>query len=133
MKLKKSLKKFIVCLIALGVVFFIAVFLITSVLIGRSVRGRCALAQEKYSGSCVETLTSVLANPESPYVDRNHVVWALGQLGDKEALPVLKRYYQGFVPDYREPYNEELSQYELSKAIKLLEGGWNLSAWVWRR
>jgi hypothetical protein len=52
----------------------------------------------------------------------------LGQLGDQKSLVVLKSYYTG------EPCDHEkfLCQYELEKAIKLLEGGFNITAFVWR-
>jgi hypothetical protein len=62
---------------------------------------------------------------------RNRAIWALGQLGDERALLVFEKYYTGEIPE-REPLSEVISQYELKKAIKMAEGGVNLSAWVWR-
>jgi len=62
---------------------------------------------------------------------RNRAVWALGQLGDGRALPVLKKYYTGRVPA-REPIDRMMSQRELKKAIRLAAGGLNITAFVWR-
>lgn len=54
-------------------------------------------------------------------------VWALGQIGDARALPVLQEYYTGNIPP-RESPERVISRYELKKAIHLLRGGWNVRA-----
>jgi hypothetical protein len=63
--------------------------------------------------------------------NRNSAIWALGQLGDPQALPILQSLYTGMIPD-REPLDAGISQYELKKAINLVNGGTNISAPVWR-
>jgi len=60
---------------------------------------------------------------------RNHAIWALGQLGDKRALPSLEKLYTGEPCDH----SKYVCQYELKKAIKLCRGGLNITAWTWRR
>lgn len=110
---------------------FILFFVISSVWIGQSVKEKCYLAQSKYEGECVPALMSWLADEENDFRSRNSATWALGQMGDRQALPVLKKYYTGQIPE-REPYDAGLSQYELKKAIKLLESGFNLTAPFWR-
>jgi hypothetical protein len=116
-------------LIGSGVVGFM--FLITCSWIGLSVKEKCKVAQEHYSGDCVEALSEVLGDENNSYGERNDAIWALGQLGDARALPVLREYYTGEIPD-REPWNGVISQYELKKAIKLAEGGFNATHWVWK-
>ncbi|HQM15819.1 MAG TPA: hypothetical protein PLM16_01280 [Candidatus Woesebacteria bacterium] len=52
-------------------------------------------------------------------------------MGDKRAKSVLDKYYTGVIPD-REPLDDTISQFELEKAIKLFNGGTNITAWIWR-
>ena len=89
------------------------------------------LAQGRYKGDCVDALIAHLEDEDNPYGERNHAIWALGQLGDNKALSVLEKYYTGNIPD-KEPWNETISQYELKKAINLTSGGFNITAFVWR-
>ncbi len=89
------------------------------------------MAQNKYGGDCVEAFIGLVDDETEDFRSRNDAIWALGQLGDSRALPVLNNYFTGIIPD-REPLNSVISQYELSKAIKLAEGGTNLTAWAWR-
>ncbi|MFA5029223.1 MAG: HEAT repeat domain-containing protein [Patescibacteria group bacterium] len=132
--LKKIDKNLIGYIIGVGILLFLFIFFITCTQIGHDVKKRCELAQSRYGGECVEALMSQVADSSSLY-GKNSAIWALGQLGDKKALPFLERY------DTREPlpdrgirgeWNKGISQYELRKAIKLLKSGFNLSAFVWR-
>lgn len=118
--------------IVLGVGFFVLVFLITTTWIGVSVHEKCLVAMGKYEGDCTQALVQVLDNPEESFRERNYAIWALGQLGDARARPVMEKYYTGEIPE-REPYDQGLSQYEMKKALKLLDGGINLTHWVWKR
>ena len=61
--------------------------------------------------------------------ERNQAVWALGQIGDPSALPLLKKYYTG--EECR--HDKFLCQWELEKAISLTDGGFNATAWMWRK
>ena len=90
-----------------------------------------ATGKYKDQEECVSALIKQLDDEDNSLRERNYAIWSLGQLGDEQALPVLEKYYTGIIPD-REPYDKTLSQYEMKKAIKLLEGGVNLGAWVWR-
>jgi len=127
-----KLKKWVGYWMIVGVGVVVLIFLITCTWIGVDVRERCKVGQAKYGGDCVEALVETLNDEEgSTMRERNYAIWALGQLGDKRALPVLEKYYTGVIPP-REPYDEGISQYELKKAIALVDGGWNATAWVWR-
>jgi len=118
-------------LLLAGMGFLILIFLVMNTWIGVSVRQRCLLAQKQYEGSCVEALEQVVAADYNSFDERNRAIWALGQLGDEAALATLNSLYTGQIPD-REPYPDALSQYELQKAIKLIESGFNLNHLVWR-
>jgi len=67
---------------------------------------------------------------EKTFRQRNKAIWALGQLADSQALPVLKSYYTGKVPA-NESLDKSISQYELEKAIKWCEQG-NITSWMCR-
>jgi hypothetical protein len=115
-----------------GLGFFILFFLVTSTWIGVSVKEKCLIATARYSKTdCVLALMDQLQDENASNREKNYAIWSLGQLGDERALPTLKNMYTGNIPD-REPYDETVSQYELKKAIKLIDGGFNATAFVWR-
>ncbi|MGI5826695.1 MAG: HEAT repeat domain-containing protein [Patescibacteria group bacterium] len=116
---------------AIGVSIFLLFFIISTTWIGYGVKSQCQEAQRDYSRDCVESLISLLEDENRSFRERNSAIWALGQLGDNRALPVLEKYYTGNIPD-REPLDGTISQYELKKAINLASGGLNLGAFVWR-
>lgn len=78
---------------------------------------QCDLAQAKYAGDCVAALIQVLEDEENALEQRNYAIWSLGQLKDERAIPILKKFYTGIIPD-KEPYDQTLSQYELKKALR---------------
>jgi HEAT repeat protein len=99
--------------------------------IGFEIMTTCQSARATYSGDCVDALISVLKDENQSFAAKNDAVWAIGQLGDQRALTTLQTFYTGQIPD-REPWGEVLSQYELKKAIALLEGSPNLPSILWR-
>jgi hypothetical protein len=114
-----------------GLSALITLFLIGNVWIGFDVKNLCQETRAEYGGDCVISLSALLNDDTRGFRARNSAVWALGQLGDDRAQPVLHQYYTGKIPD-REPLDEMISQYELKKAIKLTDGGINVSTWLWR-
>ena len=125
------IKKVVIFGFAIGMSACLILFIVTSIWIGRGVQKSCQLAQKKYNGDCVQALILYLQDESHPYGERNSAIWALGQLGDSRALPVLQSYFTGNIPD-KEPWNQTLSQYELKKAINLIQGGYNITAFIWR-
>lgn len=115
--------------IAAGV--FLLIFVVACSWIGYEVKRTCRDARQEYAGDCVEALVQVVSDESQSYPRRNAAVWSLGQLGDARALPVLKQYFTGIMPE-REPLDTVMSQYELRKAIALAEGGVNITAPFWR-
>ncbi|MBD3281630.1 hypothetical protein GF391_02680 [Candidatus Uhrbacteria bacterium] len=118
-------------IISAALLLFIIIFLATALSIGTSVKNNCNKAQSQFEGNCVEALIQTLEADFTSYADKNSAIWTLGQLGDDRALPLLESKFTGTIPE-REKWNEGISQYELSKAINLLKGGFNLSAFIWR-
>ncbi len=117
---------------AIGLSIFTLFFVVTCVWIGFDVKRQCRDAKSEYGQEkCVDALVTLLNDENRGFSARNSAVWALGQLGDSKALPVLESYYTGNIPE-KEPLNEVISQYELKKAINLTSGGTNLTAIFWR-
>lgn len=116
---------------SIGLSIFMLFFFITSAWIGYEVQDTCHDAIQSYGGDCIGALTTLVEDETKPYQDRNSAIWALGQFGDNRALNTLQNLYTGEIPE-REPLDETLSQYELQKAIKLVEGNPNISAVIWR-
>lgn len=115
----------------IGMTTLISLFVIGCAWIGFEVKILCQETRAEYGGDCVKSLLALLNDDSRGFRARNSAVWALGQLGDDRAQPVLHQYYTGKIPD-REPLDEMISQYELKKAIKLTDGGINVSTWLWR-
>jgi hypothetical protein len=126
-----QLRQWFLYWLVVGIGLFILVFLITTTWIGVSVKEKCLAAQGKYDGDCVQALIQTLDSDSDSNRERNNAIWALGQLGDVRALSVLEKYYTGNIPE-REPYDDDLSQYEMKKALKLVKGGLNITHWVWK-
>ena len=117
--------------VAVGISIFLLFFIIACSWIGYEVKDQCQEAKIEYNGNCVESLIKLLDDKNQGFRARNDAVWALGQLGDSRALPVLQSYYTGNIPK-RESLDRGISQYELKKAIDLAGGGLNISAFCWR-
>jgi hypothetical protein len=129
---KINRKNLILCIIGGGAVFFLFTFFVSANLIGEHVNNQCKIAQEKYGEDCVNALIKLIEDDTTNYGEKNSAVWALGQMGDKTALPFLQKYYTGYNNKEKTKWNESLSQYELYKAVKLLDGGLNATAFIWR-
>jgi hypothetical protein len=113
---------------ALVVVVLLGAFIALSLSIGTGVREASQAAVAEYGTSPVDALISVVESETHPLVQRNRAVWALGQLGDPRALPVLERHYTGGSCDHA----HGICQHELQKAIRLCRGSTNLTARIWR-
>lgn len=131
MKNLKKIKQSIFFVGAIGISIFLLFFVITCTWIGFDVKTKCFDARKEYGGSCTEGLISLLKDENRGFRARNSAIWALGQLGNPSALPVLQSFYTGNIPN-REPLDKTISQYELKKAINLVNGGKNITTIFWR-
>jgi len=109
-------------------VLVLAAFVFISLRIGAEVRAASEAAMARHEGDRVQALILYAEDNRRSFPERNRAVWALGQLGDRRALPLLRNHYSGKPCDH----GSALCQRELGKAIKLLEGGLNATALVWR-
>ena len=94
----------------------------------------CAKATRAYPGDKVDALMRFVEPNETGYKaqvydQNNHVFWALGQLGDKRALPFLR----DLLTDKPCDHETNLCQGEIMEAIQKLEDNeFNLPAFLWR-
>lgn len=127
----KSIKSTIFYVAAIGASVVLLFFFVCCTWIGFDVKSQCLDAKREYGKDCVMSLIALLDDEQKGFRARNSAIWALGQLGDKRALPVLQKYYTGDIPE-REPLDKTISQYELKKAVNLASGGFNMTAIFWR-
>ena len=110
------------------------VIILFSLYIELGVKNICALAMQAHPGDRVEALMKFVKTDGYGYNARvysknNRVFWALGQLGDKRALPVLKGLMTGEPCDH----DTNLCQGEIMEAIQKLEANqFNLPKFLWR-
>jgi len=97
-------------------------------MIGWGVVSQSRKAMAQFPGDRVEALIGVVNCGNCTLEDRNHAVWALGQLRDRRALPVLYKYRTG------QPCNHlrTICQYEIIKAIRWTEGNSYMVPQLWR-
>ena len=74
-------------------------------------------ALRQFGGGRVGALIASVQCETCTMRERNLGVWALGQMAATPALPVLKMYYTGGKCDHE----RQLCQYELKKAIRMIE------------
>ena len=121
-----KVKKVIVYGVSICFAFLFIVFLWACFDIRSGVQKISAEATQQYHGDRVEVLIAYVKSDGHSFRKRNLAVWALGQIGDKRALPVLNQFYTGGPCDH----NHYLCQEELQKAIKLCKGSFNATAWL---
>ena len=94
----------------------------------------CEMAMQEYPGDRVEALmmsveTEGYGYDAHRYKMNNHIFWALGQLGDRRALPFLKNLLTVESCDHE----TNLCQGEIQEAIDKLERDqFNLPKFLWR-
>lgn len=79
----------------------------------------CQTQGMTYPEHKVEALIATVGDARQPFQERNLAVWALGQLGDERALPVLKAQLTG------RPvcnHSQAICQYEAKKAMAKITG-----------
>ncbi len=105
-------------LVGLGLAMLVVVAFLSLrlwILVGARDLGTAAMGE--YPGDRVQALMAFVDSDRHSLDERNRAVWALGQLGDRRALPVVKKYYTGAPCDHA----RYLCQYELQKAIRSIE------------
>ena len=100
----------------------------SSLVIGSQVQDVISAAQKNHPTDPNSALLAVVNSENLPLAERNQAVWALGQLGDPQAISSLQALYTGKECDH----DNEVCQHELEKALKLCQGSQNIGALIWR-
>jgi len=121
---RRWLKRGLVALVAFPIGAFVAV----SLVVGSGVRAASDAALQAHAGDQIAALMKFVETQTHSLQERNRAIWALGQLGDSRALPLLERHFTGGPCDHE----RALCQRELAKALEKCRGATNLTAFVWR-
>jgi hypothetical protein len=124
----RNVKKWTLRISLVLFIVLLALFSAAEISIGLGVRQFSQLAQDQFRSDRVSALMKMVACDACAMEDRNHAVWALGQLADSRALPVLEKHFTGKPCDH----GNEVCQYELGKALRLVRSGWNTESCFWR-
>jgi hypothetical protein len=89
-------------------------------------------AKAAYGGAAVPALMALAVDENAPYDKRNGAVWALGQIGDERALPVLQELRTGEVQNTPYDSSAYIVQYSVEKAIRQING-FSVTRWMYRR
>lgn len=124
---KKVLTGLIVACAIVAILFAVTMYQIFS-----SVRGLCMAATAGHAGDSVEALIALVESDSASFREKNQAIWALGQIGDDRALPLLKRLDTDEVQS--KPYNADayIVQYSVEKAIHHIESRFSLTRWMYR-
>jgi len=114
--MRRKWGKRIIRILAILVIVLIVMVAVAELLIGLGVRSFSQTAQANFPGKRVEALVAMVECESCSLQDRNHAVWALGQLDDARALPVLEKYYTGARCDHL----KKLCQNTLQVALRHL-------------
>jgi len=128
--MQNSPKKYRIAAWTLGILAGLFVIMVSaiSMQIGRGVKSYSAKAEAIFGGDRVEALIAQVDCEKCSLEDRNHAVWALGQLKDRRALPILYKHYTGKPCDHM----LQICQQELQKAVKWTEGNSFMLPQLWR-
>ena len=85
-------------------------------------------AVARFPGDRREALIRLVDCETCNLEDRNHAVWALGQMVEERAISVLRKYYDGMPCSHA----TRLCQYELRKAIRMIETRSKREGPAWR-
>lgn len=96
------------------------------------VRSTCRYATQHYPGDNVEALLALVGSKDASFRRKNQAIWALGQIGDERALPLLRSLDTEEAQS--KPYNADsyIVQYSVEKAIHQIESGFTLTRWMYR-
>lgn len=131
MRKRINLKRITFLSVASVSILALMVFFYSFYWIYKDVKTACLKAQDEYRQDCIGSLIKYIQSDNSTFRARNSAIWALGQLADKRALPLLYELKSSLTDQERCSLNTCLSKYEVQKAIKWCEKG-NITSWMYR-
>lgn len=125
-----KLKKLFFYGVPIGLAVLFILFVISLHWISSDVRAICKKAQQQFEGDQVEALVAALESDKLTFKEKNQVIWALGEIGDKKALPALEKIYTGEPCSKPCDSSQHLCQYGIKKSIRGCKG-FNVVSYVW--
>lgn len=129
---RSKLKRMIIYLISIGFSVLIVLYGIITTIIFLDVKEICTKAANEFEGDAVEVNIKLLQSDIHSYIEKNDAVWALGQIGDHRALPLLEKLYTGVPCEKPCRKDDKICQYQLETAIKSCRGGFSMTKWTYR-
>ena len=78
----------------------------------------------------MEALAAYVESEHHTYQERNHAIWALGEIGDRRALPTLERLLGAELIDSPCDTSRGICRYSVEKVMELC-WGLNIVRYVW--
>jgi hypothetical protein len=120
------MRKWLKISIGLVLSIILILFLSSTFLVEYRVQETCKMATSIYPGDEIHALLSIVKSHASCDKEKSRALWALGQLGAKEALPYL-------LENYEDIEETDICIYEAQFAIeKIQKNQFNLPGFLWR-
>ena len=84
--------------------FLLIVYLVACINIHNGLKSIGDKAQNEYPGDRIEALISLVDSENHSLKEKDRAVWALGQFGDRRAIPILEKYYTSQPCDHEKNY-----------------------------
>ena len=126
------MKRILDCAVLLGFITLFIFYGITCWVIFSEVKSICEMAQPQFDGDKVDATIALLQSEKISFVQKNKAVYALGQIGDKKALPALHSQVTGIPCEKPCPKHKYVCQYNLQTAIRGCSGKFSLTRWMYR-
>jgi hypothetical protein len=96
-----------------------------------SVQDISKAAKQRYDGDTVEALMALIESRDASFREKNGAIWALGQIGDKRALPLLERLDTDDLQPRPYDPDQYIVQYSVEKAIRQIQSRASLTRWMY--
>ena len=130
---KTNLQKIIFSVFLIGLAAFIILFAIALRMIYSGVESICEISSNKFESDNVEALISLIESDEFSFKQKNKAIWALGQIGDRRALPLLRKLDTDEIQKKPHDSDKYIVQYSVEKAIKQINSNFIVTRWIYRR
>ena len=130
-KISFKSKRIIIYTLSIGFGCIIILYGITCWILFSEVKEVCDKAVQEFKGDTIESLTELLHSDKYGYEEKNDAIWALGQIEDPKALPVLERFYTGIPCEKPCRRDQSICQYEVRKALKTCRGAFSVTKWMY--
>ena len=129
---KTNLQKFILSVILIGFAAFCILCAISLSMIYSGVESICEIASNKFESDNVEALISLIKSDEFSFKQKNKAIWALGQIGDRRALPLLQKLDTDEIQKKPIHSDKYIVQYSVEKAIRQIKSDFIVTRWMYR-